>query len=284
MSNLVNKPQELALPAHLQGFTQSNTNVQGGDSVPSLSFRGKAFSIVRGGEAVKLVKSDPEQGVEVSISVLQVVVLAQPASLGRIFYKAEYSPGANAAPECFSVDGIRPDGSAREPQAVTCKSCPHSVKGSAYKNGQPTTKCALQHRLMLAPLAQLDQEPLLARLPITSYYDPKTKGDAWQSWQEYNKSLAANGVPHTGLAVTEMRFDAKVDYPKVLFRFSRWISEDEMPRVKELIQAPEVLKWVTPQDAQQPQQATKPIVQPALKASSASGLDDALNGSPWSDE
>lgn len=131
-----------------------------------MGYKGKVWSTRYQGVETKLMREDGD-GAKGSIEV--VLVKASPA-VSKIFYKGGYVEGSTAAPDCWSADGVKPDGSVQAKVHASCADCPMNAWGSriteAGKNGKA---CADSRRVAVVPLADIDNElfggPMLLRIP-----------------------------------------------------------------------------------------------------------------------
>lgn len=184
---------------------------------PILSFRGKVWRYRESGETNIF---EDENGDPVS-SIESILVSANPR-LSKIFYLKKYEEGDQEAPDCFSVDGIRPDFGSAHPQSKTCAACPHNVWGSKITEaGKKTKACSDARRVAVALPWQLeelgeDAKPALLRVPAASLADLKTFGE----------KLGAKGLPYFAV-VTRLSFDREASYPKLTFRPLRVLTDDE---------------------------------------------------------
>jgi hypothetical protein len=136
------------------------------------------------------------------------------------------------------MDGVKPDASVKEPCAATCASCPNAVKGSKITpDGKATTACAPFKRVSVVPSGTIvKSKPLLLRLAQTSVWDKDNKeneGQGWYAWDQYLDMLRARGAKHTAAVETRVKFDLRVQYPKLLFSASRWLNPDEAAAAKQ---------------------------------------------------
>jgi hypothetical protein len=140
MTTAVAAPAALpALPAHLRSLPKADTSANaefaaglasGFVAPPKMSIEGKVFSIVADGKTMPLMRQD-EEGNQVPVQALNVVILAANAGKHKIFYGTKYTPGTEPGrPKCYSYDGDVPSPHAEEPQAKTCAACPQNVWGS----------------------------------------------------------------------------------------------------------------------------------------------------------
>ena len=110
MANELTIPQGFGpLPTAFQGDAAENSELGQGVSASYavVGYRGKVWSLKFGGEELPLMREDGD-GPRNSIEV--VLVKASPA-ISKIFYKNGWVDGSNAAPDCWSGNGVTPDGS-----------------------------------------------------------------------------------------------------------------------------------------------------------------------------
>lgn len=233
----------IEVPEYLRNRLRGNIQVR--TSIPQLSIRGKMFRVIRDGKEIDL--QEEVNGELMPMRVFNVVVYAQSHPRSRVFYADSYSGDTSSLPDCFSLDGEKPDAMSVSPQAESCARCPHNVKGSRVtKSGFKSTACVAQRRLVVAPVGALS-DILLLRLPATSMFDRNTDGQPWMAWHQYNTWLVSNGIQSTAEVVTALKFD-NVDYPKLVFKMVRYISSDELTIVEQLYDSDAVLRLVRPSD------------------------------------
>jgi len=233
----------LAIPAELQAFFQENKNISDRVTVPSLSYEGKTWAVVKNGERTKMTRRN-DDGEEETIQTIKVVVLDYAKARARAYYEGAYDPDKAGAPLCYSQDGVTPDASVQTPQCTDCKSCPQAVKGSRItEQGKATVACSQHRMIAVVPVADLKSTALRCKLAITSLYDaqsPDLEKANWFAFENYTRFLASRGVPHTAGVVTKMKFDTNVPYPKVIFSPERLLSGDELAVIKPRISSDEV--------------------------------------------
>lgn len=239
---------QIAIPSYFDDMFGDESNVKGAGGTPQLSIRGKLFRIIKDGEETIMQKPDPETGEDTPRSVINVVVINQGERGARAYYEGDYDSSNTKGPDCFSLDGKVPSPDAQNPQAKACASCPHSVKGSKITpSGYQTTACSLQRRLAVVPAGNLDFDPLLLRLASTSAWDPDGKANAekgWFAWQQYCDFLFSKGVRHTAQVVTSVKFD-NTEYPKLLFKPNRLLTQEEAAAIGPRIKSDEVMAILT---------------------------------------
>lgn len=226
----------LVLPDYISDFfEEEGANITPRMTVPTLSYTGKVWTISANGEKTKLVKRD-EEGDEIPLAVMRVVVMDYAKRRGRSYYPGSYSPDQTAAPDCWSDDGEKPDPSIEKPQCSTCAKCPMAVKGSRTNDkGDATYACAQHRMLAVVPAGNLNADPLRLKLAITSDWDKRDQemqAKGWFAYQQYVDFLTSKGVVNTGAVVTKMRFDPNEAYPKVLFSPDRVLERDEIATLR----------------------------------------------------
>lgn len=237
----------LAVPSYFADIFGGETNIPPKLSVPQLSVKGGKFRVLLEGEETVMTRVNPDTNEPEPVSVLKVVVLNMGKRAARSFYTKKYNPDNVVPPDCFSLDGEKPDSSVKEPQCATCAVCPQSQKGSKISeaSGKAITACTIQRRLVVVPAAKLDFEPLLLRLAPTSAWDKNNdanEGQGWYAWQQYLDFIASRGVQHTAQIVTMVKFDTATEYPKLLFKTDRWLEQNEAMQVKDVWNSEKVRK------------------------------------------
>ena len=189
-----------------------------------IGYRGKVWSTKHQGKETPLMREDGD-GPRGSI---EVVLVKAAGAIAKIFYKNGYQDGANAAPDCWSSDGVKPDMGAQQKQSSTCANCPMNAWGSRITEaGKPGKACADSRRMAVVPLNDLANElfggPMLLRVPAASLKDLKAYGDL----------LDGYGYPYYAVA-TRISFDPKEAFPKMVFSAMRPLTDDEATHIKEL--------------------------------------------------
>lgn len=228
----------VAFPANLAALFGGKSNLAPVDNTPSLTFKGKVFTVNVKGQHRQLLDEE-----ENPLPMVDVIVLGANRYRSRTYYPGGYTEGSTASPTCHSFDGKRPANDVDEPQSPSCETCEHAVKGSKVtESGAATTACSLRQRLVVIPSDKPDFDALLLNLASTSTFD-KEEPDAakgWFSWTGYTKNLQARGVPHTAGVVTRIRFSAAEAYPKLQFKFAGIIDESIAVTIANRIESDEV--------------------------------------------
>lgn len=239
---------KLSVPAHIAKQFGGESNIPERATVPSLSYEGKVWTVSQNGEKTKLMKRT-EDGDEMPMPVMRVVVLDYAKRRGRAYYEGAYDPAKPGTPLCWSDDGVVPHAGVQEPPAKSCEKCPFAVKGSKVtEQGKAISACSQHRMLVVVPAGKLDGQPLRMKLAITSDYDknsPELEAQGWFAFSNFTDMLRTKGVQHTAALVTKMRFDPNTAYPKVMFSPDRWLEADEVAVVAPLTKSDEVKKLLS---------------------------------------
>ncbi len=224
------------VPAHLSALFGDAENITQRSSINQLSYRGKVWRRVVDGEETQLTRKNSDGDTE-PVPIVSMVILDHNKSRSRAFYSGNFEEGKNAAPVCFSADGISPDTGVKEPCAASCAACPNSVKGSKItENGKQSTACSPFKRIAVVPSQALGKHPvMLLRLAQTSIWDKdnnENEAKGWYAWDQYVDMLRARGAKHTAAVETKIKFDLRQAYPKLLFSAARWLDAEEAGKAK----------------------------------------------------
>lgn len=229
----------VAMPDYFADIFGEATNIPPKMTVPQLSVKGSKFRIIMDGEETVMTRLNPDTNEQEPISLMKLVVLNMGKRAARTYNSKPYDPNNVTPPDCFSLDGEKPDPTASSPQSKTCASCPMSQKGSKISaaSGKAITACTMQRRLAVVPASKLNFEPLLLRLAPTSSWDKNNEsneGQGWFAWQQYLDFISARGVKHTAAIVTMVKFDSTAEYPKLLFKPERLLTQEEASQIKDV--------------------------------------------------
>src|SRR5215207_8847869 len=199
------------LPAAFRGAAgKLNEDMTSGISAgfAIVSFRGKAWRVKHRGEEKVLLNDD---GVTPRYAIDVVILKASP-NISKVWYEFGYVEGSTAPPDCWSVDGKKPDAASPKRQNPTCAGCRWNAWGSSRSTaGSGKGKdCADSKRLAIVPLDDIDNEihggPMMLRVPPASLGDVLT----------YANSLEQIGFPYYAVG-TSISFDVAAEYPKLMF-------------------------------------------------------------------
>jgi hypothetical protein len=184
-----------------------------------------------------------------------VIVKASPY-VSRIYYKDKYTEDSDEAPDCFSLDGERPDPSVDNPPGQTCAMCPMNEWGSKVSevSGKKVKACASARRVAVLPAAEMrskDEIPdpevlrnedagglMLLRVPTTAMADLKA----------YAAEIKRRVPGHNyNMIVTRLAFDPDVSYPKPVFKPLRKLTESELAVVAEMADKDRLQEILMPQ-------------------------------------
>jgi hypothetical protein len=220
-----------ALPAHLRGLELDATTkaLMGGGTGKRISIRGGVFRMIVGGKEV--AQNDDR--------AMNVVLVRSAEKTSRSYYAGTYVEGQNAAPACYSNDGVTPAADSKNKQSPNCANCPQNIKGSGQGDSRA---CRFSHRLAVVLENNLEGDVYQLTLPAQSIFGTGDNGK--MPLQQYAKFLGGHGIPVTAV-VTEMRFDTSSATPKLTFRAMRPLSVDEMATAKSQGDTPDALNAVT---------------------------------------
>ena len=222
------------LPAHLQKAAQDvgkefSGGVQSG--FPVISYRGKTWRVKSSGDEQVYVDDNGD-----AIQTIEGVLVRSNERLSKTYYKGKYKEGDSGKPACWSSDGVRPDSEVPEPVNSLCDSCPMNVWGSRtsdegkkMKACQDVRRVAWIFRHELEALAEgeksIDEVPvMLLRCPPASLNPLK----------DYAERILAPKGAAPFMLFTKIGFDTDASYPKLTFKGSQWLDEDEFGAVSEL--------------------------------------------------
>jgi hypothetical protein len=253
MSNII--PANFTVPAHLakrvgtpSALAQSLSGGIGGssESYPRLSIKGSRFRIVEGGNETVL-----------DSTTLDVVIVGANPRLSKTWYAKTWTPEAEpSSPDCFSIDGIKPNPDSTNPQNDLCVSCPQNAWGSKVTaQGKEIKACSDQKRLAVVS----------ADDPSGDVYLLQVTPAALSALGKYQKELSVRGIPPE-IVRTKISFDTDASFPKLMFSFGGFIDEETQEAIDHLFGSDKV-KEITGEstDAVAPvkalaQVAPKPVV------------------------
>ena len=212
IANRIGKPSALA--EKLIG------GISNGESWPRISIKGARFRI-KDGDAETVLQS----------TTIDVVIVGSNPRLSKTFYAKAWDPSAEAtAPDCSSMDGVRPDSNVSEPQNDICATCPHNAWGSKKgPQGQDLKACSDSKRI--AVVSADDPSGTIYLMLITPA--------ALKDLNQYQKDLSHRGIAPE-LVRTRVSFDTNASFPKLKFGFGGWLTENEIAAVDEVLSHPTI--------------------------------------------
>jgi hypothetical protein len=221
-------PSNIQVPAHVAARMGKPSvlaqNMSGGlgagEAVPRISIKGSRFRIVEDGTETVLDQT-----------VLDTVIVGANPRLSKNYYAKAWDPDAEATgPDCFSMDGVRPDPSIAEPQNNICASCTKNAWGSKKgPQGQDLKACADQKRLAV----------IAAEDPAGPVYLLQVTPAALKGLKQFQKELERRGIPPETVK-TRITFDTNASFPKLVFKFGGFIDAETQALVDPLFDSPEV--------------------------------------------
>lgn len=232
-----------------------------GDPLSVLSIKGKNFTI-------RLAGQDPDPRAR-PLYEIDVVVLDGTPNLGKTYYINPFAEGSMQPPDCWSLNGIKPDPGSPAIQSPTCRGCQWNVFGSKISQDRPGDKpskskaCSDSRRIALLPAGWVnppegDPPPLLLRVPATSLKPLK----------DYAVTLDHMGAPINAV-ITRLGFAAGIAHPQLTFAVVRPLTDDEFAhvdylgradekdatvpaddRVRRILEAPPPVEELTPEEFQ----------------------------------
>lgn len=198
-----------------------------------VSFKGKVWRIRHKGENKPVL--DPSTGDPMS-SLFAVIVKSSPA-VSKLYYKNTYTEGDDGAPDCFSLDGIKPDSSVQQPPSSACAGCPMNAWGSKLTtNGQKLKACSDHKRIAIVPFPDLGNQgngPMLLRIPPASLQNLAALGN----------KLASLKIPYQAIVV-KMSFDHELAYPKLTFTPVKALTPEQALVIKKHMESPELQRML----------------------------------------
>lgn len=236
LANRVGKPSALA--------SSIGGGLSSGEAFPRISIKGSRFRIVEDGAEVVLNKV-----------VLDVVIVGANPKLSKLWYAKAWDADAEpTAPDCYSLDGMRPHPEATSPQNDLCSSCPHNAWGSKITpSGAKVKSCGDQKRL--AVVSADDPEGTVYLLQVTPA--------ALKGLNGYQKELTARGIAPE-IVKTRIGFDTDASFPKLTFGFGGFLSDTEMFAVDKLFGADKVLEITGEKSFVAPIKASVELPKPQL--------------------
>ena len=248
MSNIV--PTNIQVPAHLaarigqpSALAQALAGgVAGGESAPRISIKGARFRIVEGGNETVL-----------DSTTLDVIIVGANPRLSKTWYAKQWTPDAEpSAPDCYSLDGVKPHPESTTPQNELCAGCPQNAWGSKVTPmGQQIKACSDQKRLAI----------VAADDPSGPVYLLQVTPAALKGLNAYQKELSMRGIAPE-IVRTRVSFDTSASFPKLQFGFGGFLSENEMVAVDELFGSDKVKEITGEAAAPAPAALPAPVAKP----------------------
>ena len=204
------------LPKHLKGTTFSGSNpfaaASSHSGLKTLTTKGGVFSVEYGDFRELL-----------SETTIDVVILASNPNKSKTYFEGNFEEGFSKL-TCYSNNGTTPSENAESPQSKKCLICPHGQWGSRItERGGKGKACSDSMRLCVATTDNIDEVMLL-----------KVSATALKTLGSYGSQLVKRGVDPK-YVVTQLGFNPELEYPSLTFRAIRFIEEDELKIVDQVI-------------------------------------------------
>jgi len=269
MANNITNKFDNNLPDYLRNESNANSIDLGNGGFPTISIKGKVFSVVVDGER-KIIERPDEPGTPAS-SIAGVIVNTS-SGVVKTYYDGTFSEDlTDHRPRCFSNDGLTPDSSVTDPICNSCALCKYNAFGTS-KNADGTfgKGKACTDAIRIALMTGANKDVYLLRVPAGSL----------RAFRDFHNEVRRRGAPINGVIV-KIGFEMKDAYPKLTFQPIGYVSREEFARINALAQDPTVLSIIGAkvdgdakpvikiQKAEEPApvlEAPKPTKAPAKKA------------------
>lgn len=232
------------LPAVFQAVGQEEFDEYKGGVVsgfPVISMRGRTWRVKKGGDEQVYLNDEQE-----AVQSIEVVLVRSNPALAKIFYEGAYQEGDTAAPRCWSGNGIKPDAGVQNPISKMCATCPNNQWGSKVTpNGSKTRACADHRRMAVAfrheieaqAAGEVDDAGKLKEATLLLMRVPPASLNPLKDFIE--KVLQPKGVPPFAVFI-KIGFDTTVSYPKLTFRGSQFLNDEQAQIVMALREGEDV--------------------------------------------
>lgn len=189
----------------------------GGGGYPHrISIKGCVFRLIADGKEIAAIEE----------RFIDVVIVNAAPNVQRQFYAAKYDEAVASKPACWSSDGTKPDADVVDAPSASCANCPNNVKGSGTGESKA---CRFQQRIAVVLENALEGTVMQLVVPGKSLFGNEDSGNF--PLQAYARRLEAQGIEPNEV-VTRVRFDTKEASPKLFFRTTRWLTDDEFALVE----------------------------------------------------
>ncbi len=230
---------QLTIPKNFGQISQRLTTAGSADELGAgiqsglavVGYRGKSWSIKFGGTEHPMLRADDGT----PKSAMDFVIVKAASTISKLYYPQGYVEGSTAKPDCWSIDGVKPDRAVATPQHSNCANCPHNQWGARVTDAGKQGKACQDHkRLAVVPLDDIDNEvyggPMLLRVPAASLKTVK----------EYGDKLNQMGWPFYAIG-TRITFGTEA-YPKFVLTPVRALDDAEADKIAALREDPRVAR------------------------------------------
>lgn len=222
------------------------------DSFPTISIKGKAFTFKQGQQVQQLVDQNGY-----ALPFLDVILIDGSKYINKVYYEKGYTDGDADAPDCWSLDSIRPDASVQKKQNPVCGTCRWNQFGSRITPaGKQAKACSDSRRIAVVMPHHLNQpEPIIPMMRIPQ--------SSLKALKQYAENLARNGWDVNG-CLTRLSFDPAEAFPKLRFEFAGGLDDASYARAVALTEDPSVASMLSAPlaDAQDDEGSGHPQIPP----------------------
>lgn len=215
-----------AMVARMQQAQAHNSHFADGlrDSFPTISIKGKAFTFKQGQTSQQLLDQNGY-----ALPFLDLVLIDGSKYINKVYYAKGFTDGDADAPDCWSLDSVRPDPSVQNKQNAVCGTCQWNQFGSRItSNGKQAKACSDSRRIAVVMPHHMDQpEPIIPMMRIPQ--------SSLKALKQYAENLARHGWDVNG-CLTRVSFDPNEAYPKLRFEFAGGLTDQQYARAIELTQ------------------------------------------------
>ena len=159
---------------------------------------------------------------------MPAIILRAKRAFSKVWYLEAYNPNNEEvkAPDCFSLDALRPDPSSSSPQCETCAACPMNAFGSGKdQNGTASKGKACTDNKILAVYA------------AGAVYQLKIPPASLKNYRLYLDQVRVN-LPDVPLYAikTLIGFDAQSDFSVLVFRFGGFVGADKPEQQQKIVE------------------------------------------------
>ena len=192
-----------------------------------ISYKGRNWRIKYRGEDT-LIRDERN----VPMPALNVIIVGVSDKISKQWYDKRFAEGDNEAPDCFSINGEKPDPSSPKKQCDSCAVCPQNLWGSRItENNKKAKACQDTRRLAIVPWGDVENDafggPMLLRVPPTSLANVA----------RYGTELERFGA-EPFMVATQLSFDLDVAYPLIELQALGWLDNEEGAEVTHWVSDP----------------------------------------------
>ena len=195
-----------------------------------ISLRGKLWRVKHAGEETVI---PDDRGMPASY--IDVIIVGISPAVSKNWFAGGFVDNAESkAPDCYSLDGVKPEPASERRQADTCLACPHNVFGTALGQDGKAGKgkaCKDTRRIAVVPMDDVENDdnggPMMLRVPVTSL----------RNLAQYTAELERFGAePY--MVHTRLSFDPQVTHQEIQFNALGFVPDVEVDQVMAQVNNP----------------------------------------------